>query len=176
MDYALCVCYLVNYSDTCLQERELHSPTYPDKCSLLFSTDDIYHDIVFEDNCNSSNSKLLEQDQHPQFANTSGMPFSNSNSDLIGLQPVSPSPSRPISQDFIAYNITPVNTFSNNSEITIHTLNFNSTYSDVSPRHSHHFSDDLLVPKKVTKVVNSVTSDNRYHLRGNSVTHNITVC
>ena len=175
LHYIYVYIYLVDHFDVRLQETEVHSPASSNKCNLLLSPDDIYHDIVLSDNCDSIKSESLKPDQYPSSVTNFDLQFYNSNSDLVDHQLHSPTASNPISQDFISYNITPVNSFTNDSEITIHTLNFNSTYSDVSPRHSHHFSDGLLVPKSASKVFN-VTSDNRYHLRGNSVTQNVTVC
>lgn len=166
----------MDHCETFSEARQSHALTYPTKCNLLYSADDFYDDVVFDNNCKSIKYELLKSDQHPPSESNDDMSFCVSESNFDDHHQNSPSTTKPISQDFVTYNITPVDTYSNDSEITIHTLNFNSTYSDVSPRHSHHFSDGLLIPKKSSKVVNSVSSDGRYHLRGNSVTHNITVC
>ncbi|KAI6649648.1 Serine/threonine-protein kinase SBK1-like [Oopsacas minuta] len=61
-------------------------------------------------------------------------------------------------------------------DITIHTSNFNNTYANVSPRHSHHFSDGFLLPETDKNILYSDSKAYASHARGNSVSYNVSIC
>ena len=63
---------------------------------------------------------------------------------------------------------------SDDKDLTVFVSNYNSTASNVSPSHSHHFSDGFI--QGDNKNIFTKSQGEVHHHRGTSVTFNISVC
>ena len=112
-----------------------------------------------------STSDCVEEDQ---FAHKyTSIP---SHSELINLD--TNSKSNDVMSDLV--RIEQIDKVSNDTDLTVCVSNFNSTVSNVSPSHSHHFSDGF-IPLDSNTLLSKSYGD-VHHPRGSSLIYNISVC